>query len=438
MAQRYLDFSVGIESAAGGGYLVRAFTESAEAESATELPFDSAGLSELMDSMVGSSPFSPIRNLSCAPSDRPAEPDLTGLGRALFAALFPGQVGELYAAEWSTATQVGQGVRIRLHLRPSNPELAWLSRVPWELIFDERAGGFPCLNPLNPLIRHLDLPRPVERIPFRTPIRVLVAAAAPAGFSVLDLERERERIEQTRGVRVTVLEGGGPEELRRALAKGRHQILHFMGHGLAESGHGSLVFSTPNGSPRLVTGEEMSHLLQGAPAVRLVILNACHSATVPDDSGEDPLSGVAGALVRGGQPAVVGMQLAFPDAAALTFSEVLYARLAEGDPIEAAVSEARLAVYLADRSSAAWSAPALFLRGADPRLEERRSRRRPEKEINRINYISDVIEAGAMRLTGSRGNSTERVRDNYISVESRITSVKGNLSITGSDTREPE
>ncbi|HJX28808.1 MAG TPA: CHAT domain-containing protein [Thermoanaerobaculia bacterium] len=437
MAQRYLDFSVGIESTAGGGYLVRAFTGSAEAESATELPFDSEGLSELMESLMDFTPFSPVRNLGCAPSDRPAEPDLEKLGRALFAALFPGQVGELYVAEWNAARQAGQGLRIRLHLRPSNPELAWLSRVPWEIGFDERVGGFPCLNPLNPLIRHLDLPRPAERIPFRSPLRVLVVAASPAGFQVLDLERERESMERARQVRVTMLEGGGPEDLRRALAKGRYQILHFMGHGLSDSGQGSLVFSTSSGHPRPVSGRELSHLLQGS-SIRLIILNACHSAAVPDPPGDNALAGVAGALVRGGQPAVVGMQLAIADTAALTFSEVLYERLAAGDPVEAAVSEARLAVYLADSSSASWIAPVLFLRGADPRWEERRSRRRPEREINRVNYISDVIKAGDFEISGSGDAANPGGRSNYINVESRITNVKNTLRITGSGTREPE
>src|SRR4028118_1513766 len=55
-----------------------------------------------------------------------------------------------------------------------------------------------------------------------------------------------ERAGQVRGA---MREGGGPEDLRRALAKGRYQILHFMGHGLSDSGQGSLVFSTSSGHP---------------------------------------------------------------------------------------------------------------------------------------------------------------------------------------------
>ena len=374
MVRRYLDFSVGIESTAGGGHIVRAFSHRAEAESVTEFPFGPGELSGILEPLMeGSSPE--------------ARPDPTKLGGALFAALFPGPVGELYSSEWSAAMKAGDGLRIRLHLRPGNPELAWLTRVPWELIFDERAGGFPCLNPLTPLVRHIDLPRPVERVPFRPPIRVLVAAANPSSEPRLALQSEQERIEAARKgrkrVEVKVLEDTSPEELRRELTRGRYQIVHFMGHALMSANDGSLMFSTAEGFPRRVTGEEMSHLVQGAPAAQLVILNACHSAASPGGQGAGLLTGVAGALVRGGQPAVLGMQFAISDRAALKFSEILYERLAEGDPIEAAVTEARLAIYFANPNSTHWVAPVLFLRGADDRLEAKTMNEKQERPVKK-------------------------------------------------------
>lgn len=430
MSRRYLDFSVGIESTAGGGYLVHAFSHRAEAESVTEFPWGPDELKGVLGTLA-------------AGSDPEARPDPAELGRALFAALFPGPVGELYASEWSAARDAGQGLRIRLHLRPGNPKLAWLTRVPWELIYDERAGGFPCLNPLNPLVRHLDLPRPVERVPFRSPIRVLVAAANPSGAR-LNLQEEQTRIEAARNgrkrVEVKVLEEASPEELRRELIRGRYQIIHFMGHGLVSSGEGSLVFSAAGGRSRRVTGKEMSHLVQGAPAARLVILNACHSAAPPKGQGADPLAGVAGSLVRGGQPAVLGMQFAISDRAALKFSEILYERLAEGDPIEVAVAEARLAVYLSQPSSTHWVAPVLFLRGADHRLEESLMKKidrdvtRTIVKTNEIKGEDEVTVEGESIETLPGDEESQRPRDVYTRVESeRISGRK--ISITGSRRR---
>ncbi len=239
-------------------------------------------------------------------------------------------------------------------------------------------------------------------------------------------------------VQVKVLEGLGPEDLWRELQRGRYQVVHFMGHGLSDSAQGSLVFSTPDGRPRLVTGSELSQLVQGSPALVLTLLNACHSAAVPKGDGADPLAGVAGSLVRGGQSAVVGMQFAISDRAALTFSSVLYERLAEGEPIEGAVSEARLALYLTDSSASDWVAPVLFLRGSDRRIEEAEMKEKRE-ERNVVVFKAEDVQGGEIGITGAflagrPQRSEESPLDSRTQVE--IGHVKAEkLSITGSDYR---
>ncbi len=77
--------------------------------------------------------------------------------------------------------------------------------------------------------------------------------------------------------------------------------------------------------------------------LRLVVLNACEGAR----HGEtDAFGGVAQTLLQQSIPAVVAMQLAIPDRAAVTFAERFYAALAEGEPVDAAISEARLAMFV--------------------------------------------------------------------------------------------
>src|SRR5579863_5335423 len=124
MSGRYVDFAVGIESAAGGGYRVRAFSPDAEAESITRLEFDPDRLHAALRSRMSSAlPKSRARDLAGSAGSMGGAgaattgPDLTEVGRGLFAALFTDEVGELYSAAWSAALAANQGLRIRLHLR---------------------------------------------------------------------------------------------------------------------------------------------------------------------------------------------------------------------------------------------------------------------------------------------------------------------------------
>jgi hypothetical protein len=404
----YADFPLGIELGAHG-YQVRAFPPGAEAESPAELPFGPEELPEILERLHAWESTSPLnlRDLKIA-SGPEAPPHLKEIGRGLFKVLFSGKVGDLYASRWNSAREAGQGLRVRIHLRPENPALAWLSRVPWELLYDDRTGSFLALNPLNPVVRHLELAQSVARASFRAPIKVLLVAANPAGVAELDLEGEQERIGSSwrqgkRRVEIKVLAGASPDDLRREIRRGGYQILHFMGHGLAE-GEGGLLFSTPEGHPRLFTGEQMAQLFQGIPATRLVILNACRSAAVPAGEDADPLSGVAAALVRGGQPEVVGMQFPISDPAALVFSQTLYEGLADGEPIEAAMAEARLAIFTVSPRPADWLAPVLFLRGAEVAakggsLDRNAGRKKPGIPTQEANADLGVVQAKNVELS---------------------------------------
>ena len=92
--------------------------------------------------------------------------------------------------------------------------------------------------------------------------------------------------------------------------------------------------------------------------LRLAVLNACEGAR---SSVDDPFSGVATSLVRREIPAVVAMQLEITDRAAITFACELYAALADGYAIDAALAEARKAIF-ADENEVEWATPVLFMR----------------------------------------------------------------------------
>ena len=101
-------------------------------------------------------------------------------------------------------------------------------------------------------------------------------------------------------------------------------------------------------------------------SLRLVVLNSCEGAR---SDVSDPFSGVAGRLIERDVPAVIGMQFEITDPAAILFASEFYTVLAEGKPIDTAVSEARLAM-IADQNDVEWATPALFMRGSATRLFE--------------------------------------------------------------------
>ena len=115
---------------------------------------------------------------------------------------------------------------------------------------------------------------------------------------------------------------------------------------------GSLILAGADGGPRYVDGETLGTVLCDRRSVRLAVLNACEGAKA---SPVDPLAGVATGLVQHDVPAVVGMQFAISDPAAITFAAELYAGLAQAFPVDVAVTEGRRA--LATETDLEWATP---------------------------------------------------------------------------------
>src|SRR3990172_1190293 len=94
------------------------------------------------------------------------------------------------------------------------------------------------------------------------------------------------------------------------------------------------------------------------------MLNACEGART---SPTDPFAGVAATLIQQGIPAVVAMQFEITDDAAIQLAQEFYGSLADGYPAEAALSEARKAIF-ASGNKMEWGTPVLYLRSPDGRL----------------------------------------------------------------------
>ena len=108
--------------------------------------------------------------------------------------------------------------------------------------------------------------------------------------------------------------------------------------------------------------------------------------------GSVTFAGVAAALVEGGLPAVIAMQLPITDRAALSFSGALYRGLSQGWSVDSAVALGRTVLRF-ELDSPEWITPVLFMRVSDGRLFA------PETEIHNrqagqeAQFEADLIES---------------------------------------------
>jgi CHAT domain len=255
-------------------------------------------------------------------------------------------------------------MRLRLRLTDA-PELA---ELPWEFLYDPRHNKFLAQSRHTPLVRYLDLPNPPSRLGVQGPLRLLVMISNPSDYPALDVEREWNDLtgalaqQQAEGQVVVERLAANMGTLRARLRREEFHIFHFVGHGFYRSdwGDGVLVMEDRNGRPHEVTGEELGGLLNEYDQIRLAVLNACEGAR----SGiSNPFAGTAQSLIQQGLPAVVAMQFEITDAAAIVFSRELYAAIADGYPLEAALAEARGTIR-DEGNLTEWGTPVLYSRSS--------------------------------------------------------------------------
>ena len=221
------------------------------------------------------------------------------------------------------------------------------------------------------MVRYLQLPNQPRPLSVTLPLRVLAIRSEPADYPRLDLEAEWSQVMAALSefidegaITVTDLAAPTLSELRRVLLRERFHVLHYMGHGgfTAEDG-GMLLFTDRAGRGMPVTGEQLSVMLRDHTSLRLAVLNACEAGRTDP---ADPFGGIADTLVRRGIPAVIAMQFEISDTAAIEFAPALYGALAVGRPVDAAVAEARKAIYAV--SLLEWATPVLHLRAENAHL----------------------------------------------------------------------
>lgn len=306
------------------------------------------------------------RNQPYAASDGQVSPDT--FGEMLFKMVFEGAVANCLLRSLDAAERRGAGLRIRLRLNDV-PELA---ELPWEYLRDPTNQRVLALSDKTPIVRYLELAATDQPLELVRPLRILTIIANPIDFPPLDVEYEWQKVQdalsdlQTSGlIELVRLQRPTLAALQKALRQGEYHILHFIGHGLFDtrSKQGGLVLEQANRRASLVPASVISTLLRDHRSLRLVLLNACEGAR----AGESNLfAGTAQHLVLQGVPSVIAMQFPITDQAAIALTHEFYRALADGYPVDAALAEARKAIFA--HGLIEWGTPVLFMRTPDGRL----------------------------------------------------------------------
>jgi len=351
MQYHNLDIWVDARDRSSLEYHVRAYTEKADSASGLmHLDLASPEVSNILE------------RFSRRQTDRQF---LSAAGTLLFDAVFPigdHRVYDLFQRCLDESQRTAEN-GFRLRLRIEAPEMAAL---PWEFLYVQSQNTFLSTWTRTPLVRYLDVGRPVPHLEMSPPVRMLVVLPDNPRRPGLNAAGEKEILHRAlEGMQSYVipkfLEGAvSLDDVEDALGAHEFHIFHFIGHGDFDGNRGVLELTDG-----VVDQDQWGQLFQNHEQMKLVVLNACKGAQV---SSSQPFLGLAPQLVRKGIPAVVAMQYAIYDDVALHFARRFYQSLFEGEcqgKVDLALTQARNSLCTKYPDQRAFGAPVLFLRSPE-------------------------------------------------------------------------
>ncbi len=350
----------------GNTYKIRVLESPAgQAEGIAQLPFSSLELENLVLNVSFSR--TKLRHLR-SPKIR----EVQAFGERLYEAFFADELGKCLERSLDVIESKGTGLRLRLRLKDT-PKLL---ELPWEYLYNPTRQSFFCLSDHTSLIRYLAIPQIITPLKVKLPLRALVMVAAPQDELLLDIEQEWENLNtaaqelKARGLfEIDRLEIATLNALSEKLREKDYHIFHFIGHGSFDqhTHTGNVVLEDKYQNGHSISGEDLANVLKNEKAtLRLAILNACEGART---SCHDTFAGTAQKITQRGIPAVVAMQFAITDAAAITFTKEFYSRLAKGLSLDRTLAETRQALY-GENHKLEWATPVLYMRTPDSKIFE--------------------------------------------------------------------
>jgi hypothetical protein len=282
---------------------------------------------------------------------------MRSIGERLFATLFEGRREGFYWHMQQEANADLQGLRLRLEF-----DQADLAAIPWEFLHDGR--DYLALSVGSPVVRSTGLAPDPFPPTSRPGMRMLLAAArdgiddpfgetCPVQFLIEAFKRLQSRFRDLFDFRV--IWDPTPERLLKEITGSDFEMLHLVGHAIEGPPGQSALLLSSKGSRTVLDGRQMAALLRKQANIRAVYLNACRS----DDLALQLAESV---------PALLSLRRPMSEHAEVSFVEALYAGILAGQPLEAALTQARQEIGISQPGSREWGLPVLYLQAADGRL----------------------------------------------------------------------
>lgn len=340
------------------------------AEGIVQLPFDERDLENLILKL--SLTRGNLRGIETAEMKLARE-----FGRKLFQAFFNGEMDTCLQRSLDAIFHLSEaegkeyGLRVKLRFT----DTPTLLHLPWEYLFYPPRNNYFCLASDISLTRYLDAQHPKKPLKIDSPLRMLAMVSAPVDWPSLDSRLEKENLKialadlkRYRRLEIDFLESATLSALREQLRRKEYHIFHFIGHGGfdPELHTSKIIFENEEHCGHEISGERFAQELQNEKTLRLVVLNSCEGART---SSQEPFAGTAQKIVQKGIPAVVAMQFAITDKAAIAFAKTFYKELAQGHSLDSALAQTRQ--ELRDQATnQEWAAPVLYMSTLDGRLFE--------------------------------------------------------------------
>jgi hypothetical protein len=229
---------------------------------------------------------------------------------------------------------------------------AGLQALPWELL--RRAGYAAFASSRNPWCRGRPeappVAAPLELASAAPPARILIIIGSARDDTAAMGDDELRAIEDVlhqcnARILVEALVRANPDTIRDTMCCLMPHVVHFIGH--SEVVQGQTVLKLVESVDPLAPQNDVVHALDvawlrnlfaGSRLPRLVVLNACNTATA------EPSWDLAHVFEEAGVPATLAMQAPIGGQAAVLFSEKFYESLAKGEAVDQAAAHARSAV----------------------------------------------------------------------------------------------
>jgi hypothetical protein len=323
------------------------------------------------------------------------------LGELLFSVLFDQALCREFLDIYRKSQQ--ENALLRLELDVDERQLPEVAALPWEFMYLPPGDlhGLLWLATAPNLVfsrrrARWHVPEPIQ-LKIGERLRIAIAVAAPKDLGPVQYQKicdELKKMSLTERFEVLeVVEAANRSSIDALLEKKPH-IFHFIGHGSLKDENqqdtGLVALVDSFGSADLVSADYFSELFNRfRPG--LVVLHTCESGAF---SSSKAFVGIASQVVQMNVPAVAAMQFEVSNATAQRFALEFYRRLAENEPVDKAVQEARRQIALSSPGygSRDFATPILFISIREGRLFQRQTYIPDKSEV-----ISELMEnAGRM------------------------------------------